>query len=508
MALRSMLCHFSGAHHRHSPSPHSTMSTPRGLPLLSGVPPEPAGHELSCRKCNKEFNILFARSKRCNHCGYSYCSSCAGYTALMPRENSGYDPVSVCTFCIENLTITAGSRNHLKTLSLGKLKKYADAYNLRSDQVIEKDELVDRLMSYRRGNGCLPPENEDFYRKHSVPNLSTPRPRGLFSRQAPPPPPPAPTHTYRSQRPQSHFPRPDVQSQWQPPPPRSPRPTSMPQTPSQPQYSTRPQPSQQPTNPFSRPQQPTLNIPRPNQSTRPRATSHGATTPPPPPTLDQLLTMAPEDIRSLPVAVLKEILFHNHVNARLPIEKSDLVERVTTLVADERQDRERQEIFRQMEEEQERHRRAEMEAEPHAEPLNELRLDSERQTPDVSPEPGPETDSGHGPSDVDPNDTSQQKLTASTDDATSPGKQTTANTPTPPQPMSGANSRPAMAMNLERNGLCVICQDEEANIAIVDCGHMAMCRGCSDHIMSSTRECPLCRTHIVTEARLLRIFKA
>ncbi|KAF9777270.1 hypothetical protein BJ322DRAFT_1097263 [Thelephora terrestris] len=422
MALRSMLFH---------DTPHLQRRTT-----------EPAGHELSCRKCNKKCNLR-----------------CAGYTALMPRENSGYDPVSVCTFCIENLTITAGSRNHLKTLSLGKLKKYADAYNLRSDQVIEKG-VVDRLMSYR-GNGCLPPENEDFYRKHSVPNLSTPRPRGLFSRQAPPPPPPAPTHTYRSQRPQSHFPRPDVQSQWQPPPPRFP-------TPSQPQYSTRPQPSQQPTNPFSRPQQPTLNIPRPNQSTRPRATSHGATTPPPPPTLDQLLTMAPEDIRSLPVAVLKEILFHNHVNARLPIEKSDLVERVTTLVADERQDRERQEIFRQMEEEQERHRRAEMEAEPHAEPLNELRLDSERQTPDVSPEPGPETDSGHGPSD-----------------------QTTANTPTPPQPMSGANSRPAMAMNLERNGL-----------------HMAMCRGCSDHIMSSTRECPLCRTHIVTEARLLRIFKA
>lgn len=83
----------------------------------------------------------------------------------MPRENSGYDPVPVCAFCIDNLTsgwtssrlpvhliycvATAGPRNYLKSLSLGKLKKYADAYNLRSDQIIEKDDLVDMLMSHR-----------------------------------------------------------------------------------------------------------------------------------------------------------------------------------------------------------------------------------------------------------------------------------------------------------------------------------------------------------------------
>lgn len=83
----------------------------------------------------------------------------------MPRGNRFYDPVPVCAFCIENLasgwilsgvqarlicgTATAGSRNHLKKLPLSKLKKYADAYNLRSDQIIEKDDLVDRLMSYR-----------------------------------------------------------------------------------------------------------------------------------------------------------------------------------------------------------------------------------------------------------------------------------------------------------------------------------------------------------------------
>ncbi|KAG1721123.1 uncharacterized protein EDB91DRAFT_1176681 [Suillus paluster] len=29
---------------------------------------------------------------------------------------------------------------------------------------------------------------------------------------------------------------------------------------------------------------------------------------------------------------------------------------------------------------------------------------------------------------------------------------------------------------MERSGLCMICQDQEANIAIVDCGHLAMCQ--------------------------------
>jgi len=228
--------------------------------------------------------------------------------------------------------------------------------------------------------------------------------------------------------------------------------------------------------------------------------------------------MAPEDLKSLPVSVLKEILFHNHVNARLLIEKSDLVERVTTLIADERQERERQEAFRQMEEEQERVRRMEMETEIHIERLDELHLDSEpqRQTPDVAPGFTPDTGLGQGPEALaSSNDTNQPIPTVNTEDVTPPvvvptrpEQQTAANIPAPPRPMSGVTSRPAMTINLERNGLCVICQDEEANIAVVDCGHMAMCRGCSDLIMSSTRECPLCRIRIITEARLLRIFKA
>lgn len=99
------------------------MNNARGIPLLSGSPPDYSGTEASCRKCDKEFNFVFERRRRCNHCGqltyvlyprifhkpatgYSYCSSCSNYQALMPRD-SGYDPVAVCAYCIEQLNSTS-----------------------------------------------------------------------------------------------------------------------------------------------------------------------------------------------------------------------------------------------------------------------------------------------------------------------------------------------------------------------------------------------------------------
>ncbi|ORX39690.1 hypothetical protein BD324DRAFT_575430 [Kockovaella imperatae] len=54
---------------------------------------------------------------------------------------------------------------------------------------------------------------------------------------------------------------------------------------------------------------------------------------------------------------------------------------------------------------------------------------------------------------------------------------------------------------------CVVCQDEQATLAAVDCGHLAMCSHCSDLIMATSRECPLCRTRIVTPQRLIRIYR-
>ncbi|KAH9973821.1 hypothetical protein BGW80DRAFT_1306599 [Lactifluus volemus] len=458
-----------------------------GMPLLSG--PAPSPHEssradISCRRCNKEFNIIFTRARKCNHCGYSYCSPCSDYQALMPREgtSAGFDPVPVCAFCIEFLTITAGGRSYLRNLSLARLKKYVDAYSIKTDGVLEKDDLIEKIIAVRE-NGCLPYANESFYRKHSVPNGRTGRPRGLFSRREgaqPVQPTPLPRQSPSNAAP--NFPRPDLDPSRQPrPSPSAPRRTTpRPQAPPQSPPSSRSQPYPPPrSTPPPAPTQPRSNTARaPDQGTVPGAGSHSdpvANPPPaapqssPIPTLDELLAMTNEEVSHMSISALKSVLYQNHVNVHLLLEKSDLVARVHALLGDERQERAREAAIHAREEE-------EIIARQHAMEDQRLRDEHSREQREWT-----HMDSAH----VSGDDNEQPKSKVFT-----------------PPPILGT------AADLERNGLCVVCQDEEANIAIVDCGHLAMCRHCSDLIMSSSRECPLCRTRIVTEARLLRIFKS
>lgn len=169
-------------------------------------------------------------------------------------------------------------------------------------------------------------------------------------------------------------------------------------------------------------------------------------------------------IASLSIGALKSILFVNHVNSRLVLEKSDLVSKVRELVDQERREREGQRLREEAEEKEIAERQREMFEE------HERTMKAEKEQTIISDEE--ERGGEDGIPDV--------------------------QTSIPPK---------ARATKQERTGLCVICQDEDANIAIVDCGHLAMCRDCSELVMKSSRECPLCRTRIVTEARLLRIFR-
>jgi hypothetical protein len=215
------------------------------------------------------------------------------------------------------------------------------------------------------------------------------------------------------------------------------------------------------------------------------STTRSPSAAPPPPSLDELLAKTDDEISHMSISALKMVLFQNHVNARLLLEKRDLVDRVQALLGDERQERAREAAIHAREEEEFIARQyAMMEEQQHRE--EQARQDRDWEQAHYGDYPLPKAS---------------------------------------PPPMMGT------AADLERNGLCVVCQDEEANIAIVDCGfvfknlssanasprltndfffrsHLAMCRHCSDLIMSSSRECPLCRTRIVTEARLLRIFKS
>ncbi|EAU89536.2 hypothetical protein CC1G_02425 [Coprinopsis cinerea okayama7 len=474
----------------------------RGLPLLSGPPPPLANSAQSegCRRCGKEFNIVFSRSRKCNHCDYQ---------ALSPRiDSSGYEMVPVCGYCIDFLNLTAAGKAQLKSLPLAKLKKYANAYGIRITHAVEKDDVIEAILSARRPNGCLAPENENYYRRHSVPAADQ-RPgfRNMFRSQpaTPPQPPPPPP---RQTRPQS-FPRPDLApdpphgygSQPGPsyfhgaPPNVPPHPHSYPQSQSfyhsapPPHHHHPPQPPQQPmpnwtqypgqqqpyptyqshhhhhfqqnappppppppeaSRPPPPPQQrsePPPPPPRPQPSTN-QATSRPA--PPPPPSLDELINMSTEEIGKLSISALKSILFTNHVNAGQILEKQDLVKKVLTLVDDERQERERQRQAEELEEME----RLQREQEAREERERAQREREQQEQAEATPNPpsaSQETDQ--------PTSATQDEQAEAHGNASSPPKPSM-----PPPPAFNSTS------GAQRGGLCVICQDKDANIAIVDCG--------------------------------------
>ncbi|KAG7094046.1 hypothetical protein E1B28_007667 [Marasmius oreades] len=477
-----------------------------GLPLLSGPPPNISNspEDVACRKCNKEFNFLFTRPRRCNHCGYTYCHNCTDYQALMPRSSgpgdSGYDPMNVCAFCIEYLPITAAGRGQLRSLPLSKLKKYAGAYNIPIDGAVEKDDVINTLFAIRGGNGCLPPANEAFYRAHSVPNRSSARPRGLFSSR----PEPQPNLPPRPQIPPSRteFSRPDLEPQppHRPPPNYETRPPNSPPRnanhhaqlppwgnhpqytppppPPHPQYATYTRPQTTPPRPpsSSRPPPSTTTRPPPPPSiSRPTASSP-APPPPPPPSLDELLNMSERNISSLPISSLKQILFLNHVNATnmMILEKSDLVKRVVELVevergereereAREREEREEEErLIREVRKREESEKRAREEAERRSRDGQQTNATTDRRARvEDAPEEDESVHSSIPQEEID-------ILPPASDRESPPTLSPTISTTEPS--VAKPPTRLTAKAHERNSGLCVICQDEDANIAIVDCG--------------------------------------
>ena len=264
----------------------------------------------------------------------------------------------------------------------------------------------------------------------------------------------------------------------------------------------------------------------PSQSDSHSQYSHPRGTPPrpprpasvaPPPNLDQLVEMSTDTIGSLSISALKSILFTSHVTTEQILEKSDLVKKVLVLVEDVKAERVRQRQTQEREE-MERLQRA-MET---MQGTNHSERDMEEQT--EGQQDGDEDEhSNESRPDFDISIHRTDNENTNNEGGHDENHSRSSSTPavSPPHPKTTGSS-------FERQGLCVICQDEDANIAIIDCGyvicylsflilmfkfslslqsHMAMCRGCSDLVMASSKECPLCRTRIVTEARLLRIFR-
>jgi hypothetical protein len=126
--------------------------------------------------------------------------------------------------------------------------------------------------------------------------------------------------------------------------------------------------------------------------------------------------MNDEAIAAMSIGQLKAVLADNHVNSRNLIEKADLVDKVKLLVHNERADRLRRA------EEQEREEREERERQ-----LAAMRALEEQHTHTAADAPAASADAA-----------------------------------APKQKMSTAAA--------EKQGLCVVCQDEDSCIAIIDCG--------------------------------------
>lgn len=151
-------------------------------------------------------------------------------------------------------------------------------------------------------------------------------------------------------------------------------------------------------------------------------------------------------LSSLSIGTLKAILYENHVHVDFSqvLEKSELVARVAELVEDERKRLERQ---RWEEEREEREARGEMSPGPSGLDGDLIDLMGDAEPIDIpTAGDGVRSDNGSG---------SEPR-----------GARSPRSPPTGPQ--------------AEDRGLCVVCQDEEATLAVVDCGHLAMCaRKCS-----------------------------
>jgi len=85
----------------------------------------------------------------------------------------------------------------------------------------------------------------------------------------------------------------------------------------------------------------------------------------------------------------------------------------------------------------------------------------------------------------------------------------------PPEPVvvekedQELDSQPSWWRDLEEldeddDGLCVVCLEHRACVALIPCGHTTTCDGCTESVLQRDPLCPLCRTPITQTLRIYR----
>lgn len=188
--------------------------------------------------------------------------------------------------------------------------------------------------------------------------------------------------------------------------------------------------------------------------------------------------MPEENLSTLSVSQLKEILVTNHVPARMVLEKSELVARVVELLTTERREREHMEAVREREA-WEAHERAEV-----VRMRERITREREQRAQGQEQEPGSRRTTVEDASESDDSLHSQFLPPNGVETMEQADYRADSRLSTPPDegrdsPMA-VDVEPDLERDIplpprpERTGLCVVCQDEESNIVIIDCGYVLL----------------------------------
>ncbi|CAO3563351.1 unnamed protein product [Mortierella alpina] len=131
----------------------------RSAGLAHSVPPFKTGAK-SCSRCGKDFH-LFRSKKNCYNCGSMVCESCSIFRVKLPQFGYLHD-VRCCAYCAHFLQLYKMDYAGLSRLNVKTLRGYLLSYNIPTQGMLEKQDLIRAIQSYKP----IPEESEQYFRQH------------------------------------------------------------------------------------------------------------------------------------------------------------------------------------------------------------------------------------------------------------------------------------------------------------------------------------------------------
>ncbi|KAF9946913.1 hypothetical protein BGZ72_011021 [Mortierella alpina] len=131
----------------------------RSAGLAHSVPPFKTGAK-SCSRCGKDFH-LFRSKKNCYNCGSMVCENCSNFRAKLPQFGYLHD-VRCCAYCAHFLQLYKMDYAGLSNLNVKTLRGYLLSYNIPTQGMLEKQDLIRAIQSYKP----IPEASEQYFRQH------------------------------------------------------------------------------------------------------------------------------------------------------------------------------------------------------------------------------------------------------------------------------------------------------------------------------------------------------